>query len=134
MYIGQLRTYVLLVHRCRRFFPAGADQQIWDECWPALPQVFVPQSFEVRPLQSPFLAGLTGWPCTPRFACDRAGCLALLSQEAMGLACILIWGSRVQSRFGAAVRPCAANSLEWAAHATLGMPEAHDVHTCCRKE
>ena len=48
MYVGQIRTYVLLVHRCRRFFPDGADQEIWDECCPALPHVFASQSFEVR--------------------------------------------------------------------------------------
>ena len=50
MHIGQLRTYFMLIHRCRRHFPAGADQDIWDTCWPAMPQVLLPQSFEVRPL------------------------------------------------------------------------------------
>lgn len=53
MHIGQMRTYVLLIHRCRRFFPEEAHQEIWDACWPAMPQLLIPQSFEV---------GLAGWP------------------------------------------------------------------------
>ena len=59
MFVGQLRTYVLLVHRCRRFFPASADREIWEECWPALPHVFIPQSFEVPLL----CALLQPWEC-----------------------------------------------------------------------
>ena len=90
MYIGQLRTYVLLVHRCRRFFPAGADQDIWDECWPALPQVFVPQSFEVSPVLSS--SGHLDWvavyspPCMRR---DRMSGPAYLQGHRPGL---LSWG------------------------------------------
>ena len=51
MHLGQLRTYTMLIHRCRRFFPPGADEEIWDACWPAMPHIFLPQSFEVWPRQ-----------------------------------------------------------------------------------
>ena len=62
MHSAQVRTYGLLIHRCRRFFPPGSDAAIWHAWWPALPQLFQPQSFEVRS-QQPLLCPPCSYAC-----------------------------------------------------------------------
>lgn len=42
------QSLVTLVHRCRRFFPAGAAAEIWAQFAPALSDPQRPECFEVR--------------------------------------------------------------------------------------
>ena len=42
------QALVTLVHRCRRYFPAGAAEEIWAEFEPALADPQRPEGFEVR--------------------------------------------------------------------------------------
>lgn len=48
-----------LVHRCRRFFPAGSAAEIWGQFAPALADPQRPEAFEVRGREEHLMRGGT---------------------------------------------------------------------------